>query len=226
MSKYKMDDNFFKKIDTEYKAYILGFIFADGNIGKDAKGNPNRVRITLNARDSELLAKFKDILKFTGDLRFFKDKGKYDSVSLNFGNRVVAQDVFNLGCTPNKTSSKEFPLINRSLVRHFIRGYFDGNGSVYHLDGLTRLCDIRISLMSGSSLFFDSLVEILLDNSIIKDKGVRRREKDFQLTKSGVQALQLLDYLYVDSSIHLNRKYNKYLEYKSMYEGGKLKCLG
>ena len=53
------DEHSFDVIDTEEKAYWLGFLYADGNVSN----TKNEVGITLQSSDIKHLYKFKTFLK-------------------------------------------------------------------------------------------------------------------------------------------------------------------
>lgn len=226
---YEFNRGYFKEINTEAKAYILGFIYADGNI--DTNNNqPNRLRLTLKASDRDILEKIASELNYSGQIveKYTTSHGNpYKICNLNLNSVELVTDLIHLGVTPNKTFKIDFPSYNqvpKHLIRHFIRGYFDGDGSIYHLNNLSRKSDIRIGLVSGSKEFLYKLIdELSLELSITK-AGVRNRKRDLQFTKSGNQAFTILDYMYDKSNIYLDRKYSLYIQYKNMLKDGVLKC--
>lgn len=126
----KIDEDFFHNIDTQEKAYILGFFFADGCLTK--KGT-----FGIKIKDKELLERIKQELKSDHKIIECKpNKGSYsqeDSIyyGLYFTNKKIEKDLKELGVDSNKTSTCSFPIIPKELERHFIRGFFDGDGSVY-----------------------------------------------------------------------------------------------
>ncbi len=69
---YDLNENYFENIDTEQKAYFLGFIFADGNI-QLRQGNTNKYRLRIGLRNKyseiALLNTFKNELMYEGDIR-------------------------------------------------------------------------------------------------------------------------------------------------------------
>ena len=67
---YTLDEKYFDKIDSQNKAYILGFIYADGSINKGC------LNITLSNKDVEILEFIKDELKYSGKISIKKNKRK------------------------------------------------------------------------------------------------------------------------------------------------------
>lgn len=132
--KYKKDFNYFKNIDTSNKAYILGFILADGSISEN--GN---LRIEINEKDLEVLKFIQseiapDIpLKRIERVRT-KDKYKWTSITYLFQCKCknFCSDLNKWNIVPGKTYKKQcIPNIKKEYVADFIRGYFDGDGSVW-----------------------------------------------------------------------------------------------
>jgi intein/homing endonuclease len=134
----KIDENVFDSIDTEEKAYWLGFIYADGCIGS----SDNSLEISLKSSDSEHLEKFNSFIKGPSN------KVKIGNVKC--GDKICERcrwaihnfhihEVLNsYGCVPAKSLILEFPnesiFKNKSLIRHFIRGYWDGDGCLSYCD--------------------------------------------------------------------------------------------
>ena len=136
--KYPIQEDFFDVIDTEEKAYVLGLLYADGYNNTDR----NSVSLSLKESDKEILEKVTSLIQPTKPLSYLdtstqkKTKGFENSQSqyrLDITNKHVSQRLVELGCGKAKTHNLKFPTeeqVPSHLVRHFIRGYFDGDGSV------------------------------------------------------------------------------------------------
>ena len=135
-SPYTCNYHYFDFIDTEEKAYWLGFLAADGWIGKNDKANAGVVGVELQYGDINHLKKFNKAIQ--GNYKI-TDRWKTCSISTNKEkkNHTCVLRIFsltmynalvNLGFTNNKSFDYSIPLIPQELIRHFIRGYFDGNG--------------------------------------------------------------------------------------------------
>lgn len=125
-AKKMFNERFFQVIDTEEKAYWLGFLYADGCITNKA------VRLEISIKDRKHLEKFKDILQYQ-DAHFYFRKD-VESILLYMNSSVMVQDLETLGCVKKKTHILQFPdteQIPPSLIHHFMRGYFDGDGCIY-----------------------------------------------------------------------------------------------
>lgn len=225
---YSVNEKFFEEIDSEEKAYILGFIFADGNISGSSDGH-YRLRITLKATDLELLEKIKGCLEFTGEIKIRELKSKkyvrkeqpYMIAELSLSNKKLISDLKALGVTENKTFTCQFPVLKPELVRHFIRGHFDGDGSIYERNEPSnpyRKPSMRIELMSASEEFFYDMLKHIQENvEGITDGGISKRKTSIRITKDVRQGLRILNWLYKDATIYLDRKYKLYCYWRDKF---------
>lgn len=157
-SKYTLNENSFKKIDTELKAYCLGFLYADGNIYKTS------VRIHIHKKDSEILDFFIQAFETTQDFRV--DKNGY--AILNVSSRKICEDLAQHGVTPNKTFKLKFPLesLSEDLIPHFMRGVVDGDGSFSSKE--KEKSSATFNVVSN----FDFSIEFM--NQLVKKAGVNQ----------------------------------------------------
>lgn len=201
--KYKVNQNYFDIIDSEEKAYFLGFLCADGcnHI------NSTKVSMFLKESDKEILIKLSNLIQPTKPLVFGKKDRGFNQYAINISNRRISDRLNELGCTPRKTFTLELPTyetVPENLFRHYMRGFFDG-------DGWLGKKDISIT----SSIMFCEKLSILLHETFnIKTRG-RSRGKVTELRFSRYNTKQFLDWIYKDSNIFLERKYQRYLEYYS-----------
>lgn len=207
--KYNHDETFFDSIDTEHKAYWLGFMYADGFIEAKRKHGNQKFGISLNSIDIEHLEKFKTDLKSNNPIKIYKGSG-YNSTG-EFAKLLITcqRTVDNLkanGCMEQKTYNLKFPDIPKHLIRHFIRGYFDGDGCLSYYVKSKRYYEVSFV---GTKDFLTSLMKHF-------GKELKLSTKDnitYQLKFGGnIQVKEILDYLYKDSTVYLDRKYEKYLD--------------
>lgn len=127
--KYVANDTFFDIIDTELKAYILGFLYADGFITTDG-----RIGITLNIKDKEILELIRDSLSPNSKIVYvnYQNIKRAPQVKLRFRSFQLYKRLIELGFTIDKTHTNCEILSNipEQYKKHFIRGYCDGDGSV------------------------------------------------------------------------------------------------
>lgn len=212
-NKYIVDHTIFNKIDNEEKAYWVGFLFADGHVRKRKNKNIFELKLKISIKDEKHLFKFKKFLKSTHPITKAVSKVKYpkfisisECVVLSIYSKEIFNDLFNLGCTPNKSKRIEEPKISSNYYNHFIRGYFDGDGcvSINHEYGRA------VSFVSSSYKILEWINVIFNVNgislrNISKDKNCYRlhwqNEKDIKL---------IFNFLYEDSNIFLVRKKEKF----------------
>lgn len=205
------DINFFSEYN-EKSCYWAGFIMADGNIHSKRKV----LCISLASVDRVHLEKFKSDIKFTGpisdytghDIRTGKDF-LYSKITI--GGKWFANDLEkNFNITPKKTFTTTFPNIPNEFIPAFIRGYFDGDGSITH-NGR----DTKVVSIIGTKELILSIQEFFYSNGI-RVKGetgygkITFNKKIYYISYSGTNAIKFLDIIYGNSKVHLDRKYNKY----------------
>lgn len=214
--KYEIVEDFFDNIDTPEKAYAFGLLMADGYNNTD-RGS---VALGLSEGDRDVLDHLTALIQPNKPLQFvdqvsnrragWKTKDQYRLV---IANRHISQQLSRLGCGKAKTFSLTFPpesILPRHLLNHFVRGYFDGDGSV---------CNYKHKHYAKTS------VSITATESFLHAlQGIMQRDLDFQPVKlvcrfpergNGITALnysgkrkcmKLRDWLYAGATISLNRK--------------------
>lgn len=208
---YKCNVDYFETINTEEKAYWLGFIYADGCIVKDLKS----MRINLSPIDVEHLEKLKQCLQSNNPIRY-KDDRRY--VSLNISKTKIVTDLIDKGCHPAKSLNLMFPSesqVPKDMQKFFIRGYFDGDGCFS-----AKMRNIK----NKPNPIFCGEINILgtYDMLINIKRIVPAQFKDiFEFGKIYKMRIQnkpeiyaFLSYIYDDANIYLNRKYQKYQDNK------------
>lgn len=201
--KYYIDENYFENINTTNKAYLLGFIFADGCIRKD-----NLVlSIVVHNKDIDILEKIKNELNSNIPISNVKNK---NHSRINICNIKLCSDLIKLGCHNNKTFNLHFPNLNNNLIPHFIRGFMDGDGCI----SIKRKNNyIYYSLsFTGTIDMMKKLKEILDVNNKIT---FYRNAYALNIGKKK-DVMRILDWIYKDANLFLQRKYNKYCEIKEV----------
>lgn len=215
-NKVRCDETVFDSIDSEEKAYWLGFLYADGNISSTG----NRLEVRLSIKDLEHLEKFRAFLKLTTEIRTGICDG-FGYCHLFIRNKHMWNTLDNLGCHPRKSLILTFPPLDifngdkKTLVLSFIRGYVDGDGclSIYKENNTIR----TILSLVGTEEFLKTVNKIFKNKGYLKNKSTPNYEnKAFQLRFSNVVSRKIARYLYQDANIYLERKYNKYLEFCSL----------
>lgn len=137
---YSLNDDFFKT-QTPEMAYILGFIAAGGSVST----KENSLSIQLQKQDTELLKKIKDIVQSTRPLDFYTTQQGRDTVKFQVWSAAWKKDLAVYNIVPNKTFTLKPPtFLKQSLYKDYIRGYFDGDGSVYYRNNDYAQCNWEI----------------------------------------------------------------------------------
>ncbi|MAX51482.1 MAG: hypothetical protein CMH22_05840 [Methylophaga sp.] len=221
--KYKINEEFFDEIDTEEKAYVLGLLYADGYNNTDR----NSVKIVLKNSDRNILDRIKNLIQPSKKLYLYKNETSYgnsDICHLDITNKHISERLVELGCGKAKTHTLTFPTedqVPKHLQRHFIRGYFDGDGSV---SGNKQK---QFSIV-GTINFLLPLQEILMEElNFSKTKLDDRHNKEDEIRSlryCGInQCIKFRDWLYEDSTIFLKRKKEIFDSY-SPFERQERKC--
>ena len=218
----KINHDYFENIDSEHKAYWLGFVYADGSITKKVyeKGSYTyRLRMELMFEDKYILEQM--ALDLESDLKpkeYYNNTSHFEGYNkpkhtayIMFSSKKMGEDLVKLGVMPNKTLIlKSLPSIPDNLMKHFIRGYFDGDGSVY----LTKDNTIKTAFY-GTHDFINSIQDFLIKElDLTKKKITDQKEANVSFVGMAKQESEkLYHYMYDEATIFLNRKYEKYNKY-------------
>jgi len=206
----KIDVRPFLELMSDNYAYWLGFLAADGCVynwkGKVA------FRLKLSLKDFQHLRRFHRLLRSDAPTPIRHDQG-YHSVQLDISDRQFTDALAKWGIVPNKTENLAFPKnLPPSLISAYVRGYFDGDGTVYQrrdfYKGKQRK-EIVCRFISGSSSFLFDLAAILNANGIITNKMYRNQNSNafvLPLSSKHENLQRFVDYLYTGATCSLLRK--------------------
>ena len=213
---YALNEDYFDNIDTQDKAYIFGFLMADGN------NNPDKqtISMALQEEDKYILEEMRIKIGSEKPLDFLDYSNKHDfgytyknQWRLNLFSKKFCEVLAEKGMVPNKSFCLQFPTcIPDKLLSHFVRGYFDGNGHI----GLSGGKSLSTSIVSTLS-FCNTLSNILKNKLNIESKINESRNHngithDIRISKYK-DAIVFLDWIYKDADIFLTRKNIKYHTY-------------
>lgn len=215
--KYRLNESLFEDIDSEEKAYWLGFLFADGYNSEDKR----TITLGLAEQDANHIQKFKTFLSCDCPIRIATPRRPKEQPMhvLNVYSTKMSIDLCKHGCMQSKTFKICFPtFINKSLWKHFIRGYFDGDGWVgkYRSKNSTN-CSISIVSNKRFLLQLQSILksEIEINSQISKTFNGNRSDVRCLYSGGNNQVLKFLNWIYDGANIFLERKFLKYKEIAS-----------
>jgi hypothetical protein len=229
---HEINENFFSEWSPAM-VWVLGLLFTDGCFSGS--------RVTITSVDIELLEKVKNILGLSKPIAkriqsYNKSKHIY---SLEFYREQMRKDLLKLGLVQRKSLIMQFPEVPEEYMRHFIRGCWDGDGSIYISNG-----KLNASYVSGSKDFIERLVQELYKAGIHRQhlyhffcftnrdetNKIRstypygdyplhiyksKRSKSYSIKLSSRENLVKLFYYFydgVDESMYLTRKYDVFVE--------------
>lgn len=204
---YNVNQDYFETIDTEEKAYWLGFITADGCIKEDN----NQLSIGLSRKDINHLQKYRQALNAEHPIKLetSKVKGKeYETCYVRIQNKKIYDDLLNLNIEPKKSMNEIPANISEELIPHYIRGMFDGDGWLSWNNNCSEI---------GFGMGYD-ILEFIKENvqtsANVKEYNILPYKSIFRYRiTSKVEIRKMLSYMYSNATIYLDRKYEKYLEY-------------
>jgi hypothetical protein len=190
---HSVDHSYFSKL-TDESAYWLGFISADGCVHKA------HLRIDLGVKDMPHLLKLRDALSSTHPVSQIPSRPSIARFVVSSPD--IVKDLGTYGVVPNKTFKLEFPSnIPDDLLRHYIRGFFDGDGCA------SRGCFSVV----GSYLFIKGLQDYLVNVVGIRRNKLTQLPNKNPNTASLANAAKhdialIYDYMYSGATVYLDRK--------------------
>lgn len=201
MAQFNVD--YFKEIDSEQKAYILGFLQSDGSFS--CKGRINgyyRYKIAIQSADIHILNSMQAEMEHRGKLIIQKRKLAHhqDLAELSLNGIEFTEQLRLIFGGYLKDDRLNFPLLPPELVRHYIRGVTDADGSFGDYEGVL----LRID---GKKMFLESVKNITgFRTSLNKGNG----GSTYTLRATGDEAINFIEWMYGDlsrESLYLSRKY-------------------
>lgn len=197
----------FETIDTEEKAYWLGFLYADGSVGS----KEDKIELGLAEKDLKHVEKFRDFININNKISYRESSKSY---RFSFRSTKCKQDLIKQGCVPKKSLILKFPTeeqVPYYLMRHFIRGYFDGDGWFTNTDRTFQVGIIGTQDFIEGFLKTINKININTNNKILtvhREDGAKR-----YVFSSQSDVYIFLNWIYKDANIYLDRKYEHYLEF-------------
>lgn len=216
-AKYTVNYDFFNKIDTEEKAYILGFICADGHIDKKR----NCIVIALQDGDYEILEKIRSCLNSDHPIvRNIQKKNPYTGsnhlvtpqCTISINGKDLVKPLFEMGLDSRKTYTLDNTIMKyvpENLVKHFLRGYFDGDGNIVWGKHYSSGNKYLIQVAGNEKFLLGSFQKYFPTPNVLYKYKTSKQCFAWKVSDK-LKVLEFLNYLYSDAKIYLDRKYKIY----------------
>lgn len=210
------DDNYFSNIDTENKAYFLGLIYSDGNVREHNGGY--FLNVELKREDKYILEKLSEELKCGNKIRDRDRKTNFDDSHMSSftscNSKRIFDDLARFNIVPDKShQTKSFKNIEKyipqNLIKHFLRGVIDGDGTISKRYTTTQNA---IAVYQNEIEFcydFDKLLKTSIKNENLKENIIMNKWNGvYSLRYRRIDDIkEICDFLYNDATIYLKRKY-------------------
>jgi hypothetical protein len=196
-------------------AYVLGFVAADGCVYSSNNGYDNKsLQINLSYKDVLHLEKIRDLLAPNKVISVYYEHNKngktYKHCALSMGSDYMCDRLVSLGIGERKSLVFEFPFIPEQYISHFVRGYFDGDGCIKkRKNSVVHIIDII-----GTESFLSSLSSIIDTKFGFSKRTIQKKTNSdmYYINYTTLQVAKICAWMYQDSTIHLDRKHDKYLK--------------
>lgn len=221
------NESFFESIDSEIKAYLLGFVFADGCVINRMRGgilgNEYGLQLNVAEKDKNIIYLFQQYIYPYSNINITSSsiiRNKYirkPQYRIAFYSKTLFNDLNNLGCEKRKTyKENNIPNIPNNLIIHFIRGYFDGDGSVSlsthrtcHKNKIYEYPYLNVAIVSKTITILNDIQNFLLYNDIKSSITYSNSKKYYEFRiHANESKLKLFELMYKDASFFFKRKYD------------------
>jgi len=201
--RYSLNQRVFANLSPDV-AYVVGFVLADGTIGSN--------RMKISNTNFSILEQIRFILGSSHPIAQEQNRlGKWHTLTIVSMN--LRDDLIALGISQNKSLNAELPKIPDNFFSHFLRGYFDGDGGVYH----SKRGGLRIKFTSGSEKLLKEIshhinkLYAINGSDVVCDSG---RQHAFRLWYYGKNAVAIMNIMYKDSgNLYIEKKRAVFNEY-------------
>jgi len=204
---YTLDETFFESIDTEAKAYWLGFAYADGGVRQMQAGNWI-FRVELQRSDEGHLHKLRTALQSNAPVKP-SQHGEDAAAYIDICSLTLCQDLIRHGCVPDKTYvGLSTPTLPPELYRHFYRGLTDGDGGLRPWE---KNHNWIFDTVGDPELMHDYQDWLVANAGVAKTALIFKRITATVQYTGGTQIERIARLLYDDATVFLDRKYAAYL---------------
>ena len=224
-NKNNLSKNYFKNIDTENKAYWLGFIMADGCMYEYKGQNKFQFSIKLKHDDIGHLKKFKKCIKFDGKIyegKNIRNNNVNEYCAIKIYDKTFCANLISCGIVKNKTGKEYIPdCVDEKYYLDFIRGFLDGDGTIH--GEIKKGKTATVSLCS-TNIYMLKQIQKYINNNLNIKMNINKYKKIYTLTSvKKYDVYILLKALYENKKMFLSRKRKRAVQIIKDYEKEYLK---
>jgi hypothetical protein len=202
--RYAFNERYFQSLDSPEICYWLGFLFADGSISEVS----NALRINLKAADASHLQHFLSDLEATSHQVKYKIVSGHKVAGIAITSKYLRQDLAFWGMTMPK-KERQLPQVPQPLLHHFVRGYFDGDGSISV--NRTEKGELwKASIVALSRTLLEQIAETLIKVPILCSVYSPANTHLCYLAVGRNQVRRFGQWLYADASRFMARKRERF----------------
>ena len=193
-----IDGHFLAQIDTPEKAYILGFLIADGHVYKSG----DRVELGVKEADCAILTAITEAMNLNVPLRTSINGNKSHYTRITLGGRMMAEDLARHGLRNDKSTTAAYPSVPTELESHLVRGIWDGDGWIgkYQFE------------LIGTSALLDGVVAAAERHAgCLMRRRMSGKDNRYHYAYGTRRDADILRWIYSSASIALTRKREKFL---------------
>jgi hypothetical protein len=226
--KYSLDESYFQRIDNHEKAYFLGLMYADGYVQEKR----NFVSLALSECDIETVRALKEAMSFDGPIHIYERKGgvRHPMCTVSFSSPKLTHSLVSNGCVGRKTFKIRFPFfLDDALYPSFVRGYFDGDGSVFVCKRMIRArgrkyiaSDYGVGITSNSNFIHDlhGILVGMFGRTGIAVAVDKRKDGISNINIRGKAIFAFMDWIYSHDGTMMERKHALYSRLKQARANG------
>lgn len=215
--RYDVNEEYFDNVDTEEKAYWLGFLAADGCVRRRVNNDTGKTRgdsivLKLSVMDEDHIVRFKNQISPNSKISYYTSKTITKKGNLSISNACtvrinsnkLVQSIIKLGVTPKKTFTIDKPNIEEKYYKHFIRGFFDGDGCAHLAYRTNNNPRLYFSIACAS----DKLKSFFIEE--LNKLGIEFYQDNLSIfIKKHISNYLFYHYLYDEATVFLKRKKDK-----------------
>lgn len=212
IKKYHVNFNFFKKWSPDM-AYTLGFVAADGNICHSGRS----FTLHIASDDLDVIEKIKIAMQYLGPVHQKSRPNQKISYSLRICDQKIFTDLEKLGITERKSLTLSPTGVPKSFVVDFLRGFFDGDGTVYIRNHKypSKLAVIFYTASFPMAEFVYINMQKLLGNLYngnVQKRSAKRGTPYYSIGLGHKASIKLYSIFYTHATIYMERKFQKFIQ--------------